>query len=614
MVALLLLLACEIAAVDSEAQAEHIAAPDPTVATGSTSMVASKDGAALYAVSADDGIVVRFDIASGAAASLSLPGEPSRIARMNGRIYVTLRAERAVVELVDDGGILVEVNRATVGTEPLGVVASPSGERLYVALSTQEQVVQLDADLAIERTFSIGGHPSWLALHPNGEVIYVAAQVGGGLWALDLRAEVPTPTLMPFPQVIGAGREADLPYSQRITGDLSVDSSGTWLGVPALFVDNKTPPKHSIEEAEQGDPSLYYDSIGLGLSPNNPTVALFGLDDEGLPDGGVVLLYAVGLAPNGDTGEDHIVRSFLSNIAFSPDGTTAYGCMEGSETVVALATDAAGFSTAYGDFVATPSTWYGTDAGPRGLAFAGGDRPFVYNFLDRSIGELGETARMVVTPTLDPDVDLGRSLYYSAVNPHMSTSASGISCSTCHFEGRNDGLTWPLLGEEFRQTLSLAGPVSLSPPFTWSNNVETVEEEVRLTSQVRLGGRELSDEQLAAVAAFVEYIRDVDHPEKGTASEAALRGRALFERGDVGCADCHSGPRLSDNDVHDLYGVEGINTPILIGVTTTAPYLHDGSAETLRDVLETTRVGAMGDTSMLSGAELEDLEAYLRAL
>ena len=170
------------------------------------------------------------------------------------------------------------------------------------------------------------------------------------------------------------------------------------------------------------------------------------------------------------------------------------------------------------------------------------------------------------------------------------------------------------MGEEFRQTLSLAGPVSSSPPFTWSNNVETVEEEVRLTSQVRLGGRELTDEQLSAVAAFVEYTRDVDHPEKGLASDAAVRGRALFERGDVGCADCHSGPRFSDNDVHDLYGVEAINTPILVGVATTAPYLHDGSAETLRDVLETTRVGAMGDTSMLSEAEVDDLEAYLRAL
>lgn len=315
-----------------------------------------------------------------------MSGEPSRIARVNERIYVTLRATRAVVELADQDGMLVEVNRATVGTEPLGIVAAADGAHVYVALSTRNEVVELSAELVVERTFSIAGHPSWLALHPNGDVLYVASQLGGSLRAVDLRHQVPTPIDVPFPEVIGAGREA-----------------------------------------EQGDPSVYYDSIGLGLSPNNPTVALFGLGAEGLPDGGLDLLYAVGLAPDGDSGEDHIVRSFLSNVSFSPEGDTVYGCMEGSESVVALATDPAGFSIAYGDFIATPSTWIGTDAGPRGIAFVGDETPFVYNFIGRSVGPLGQPALVVVNPTLNAEVDLGRALYYSAVNPQMSTSASGAA-------------------------------------------------------------------------------------------------------------------------------------------------------------------------------------------
>ena len=99
MAPLLLFLACAVATLAPDAQPETSPAPDLTGATGSTSMVASADGSALYAVSADDGVVVRLDVATGAATTLSLPGEPSRITRVNDRIYVTLRAERAVVEL-----------------------------------------------------------------------------------------------------------------------------------------------------------------------------------------------------------------------------------------------------------------------------------------------------------------------------------------------------------------------------------------------------------------------------------------------------------------------------------------------------------------------------------
>ena len=46
----------------------------------------------------------------------------------------------------------------------------------------------------------------------------------------------------------------------------------------------------------------------------------------------------------------------------------------------------------------------------------------------------------------------------------------------------------------------------------------------------------------------------------------------------------------------------------------TPPYFHDGSAETLGEVLEQCRSGFMGDTSGLSQSELEALELYLRSL
>ena len=50
------------------------------------------------------------------------------------------------------------------------------------------------------------------------------------------------------------------------------------------------------------------------------------------------------------------------------------------------------------------------------------------------------------------------------------------------------------------------------------------------------------------------------------------------------------------------------------GIAASAPYLHDGSAPTLRAVLSTARTGEMGNTGRLSEAQMDDLEAYLKSL
>jgi cytochrome c peroxidase len=53
--------------------------------------------------------------------------------------------------------------------------------------------------------------------------------------------------------------------------------------------------------------------------------------------------------------------------------------------------------------------------------------------------------------------------------------------------------------------------------------------------------------------------------------------------------------------------------PSLKGIAESAPYFHDGRYATLRDLLKQSD-GKMGQTSHLSEADLEALEAYLRTL
>ena len=135
---------------------------------------------------------------------------------------------------------------------------------------------------------------------------------------------------------------------------------------------------------------------------------------------------------------------------------------------------------------------------------------------------------------------------------------------------------------------------------------------------------------LDALAAYVSSLTDAGFsPHRladGALTADAVAGRALFST--LGCETCHSGPRLSDSTTgvrHDVGTLkpssgsraggplDGLDTPTLHGLWATAPYLHDGSAPSLRDVLTTANPdGRHGATSTLSPAQVDQLVEYLQ--
>ena len=74
---------------------------------------------------------------------------------------------------------------------------------------------------------------------------------------------------------------------------------------------------------------------------------------------------------------------------------------------------------------------------------------------------------------------------------------------------------------------------------------------------------------------------------------------------DVGTLQATSGHRLGET-------LEGLDTPTLRGVWQTAPYLHDGSAPTLLDVVDSKNPDDRhGATRGLSATERQELTSYL---
>lgn len=281
--------------------------------------------------------------------------------------------------------------------------------------------------------------------------------------------------------------------------------------------------------------------------------------------------------------------------------------------------------------------------------------------------------------TSDSRVDLGRRLFF---DPILSSNES-MSCATCHDPARGWADGFPLGVGITGKPLRRATPTVLNAAFSaiqmWDGRFRSLEEQamgplvsedemnadpVEVTRRLRQDSgykqafaeaypdKPLSLETAAlAIAAFERKIIDpntrFDRWIRGdikAMSASEINGFAVFldeKRGN--CAVCHSAPHFSDDGFHNLglasFGDDtpdlgrfeqrplrlmkgAFKTPSLRHVTKTAPYFHDGSSQTLEEVIKHYELGGVVKTnlspnfrpSQLSDQERQDLLAFLVAL
>ena len=212
-------------------------------------------------------------------------------------------------------------------------------------------------------------------------------------------------------------------------------------------------------------------------------------------------------------------------------------------------------------------------------------------------------------------IDLGgESRYDSGHAIFHSNSSAGLACASCHPEGGDDARTWSFADLGPRRTQSLRGGITGRAPFHWSADEPDFNALVSDVFVGRMSGPTLDGPQTVALSGWIDRIPTL--PPSALESPAAVeRGRALFFDAGVGCAGCHNGGKLTNNQKVDV-GTRGeFKTPSLVNVAARAPFLHDGCAATLRD-----RFGACGGgdrhghTSQLSPDQLGDLVSYLETL
>ncbi|MEM7791875.1 MAG: beta-propeller fold lactonase family protein [Verrucomicrobiota bacterium] len=229
----------------------------------------------------------------------------------------------------------------------------------------------------------------------------------------------------------------------------------------------------------------------------------------------------------------------------------------------------------------------------------------------------------------------GKQIFYNASDPRMSLQEY-ISCALCHQDGSHDGRTWDFTdrGEGLRNTTNLRGRAGMGHGNVhWSANFDEIQD-FEHDMQGPFGGTGFMEgedtplgtpkagrsPELDALAAYVESL-GIDFIEKspnrnydGGLTADGLAGKRLFE-GEItpasgrilSCMTCHSSESaFTDSmlggdsaitlaDIGTLRAssgqrlgaaLSGIDTPTLWGLHASAPYLHDGRADSIEEVFD----------------------------
>ena len=213
---------------------------------------------------------------------------------------------------------------------------------------------------------------------------------------------------------------------------------------------------------------------------------------------------------------------------------------------------------------------------------------------------------------LSAEAQRGRELFRRGNAQEISTFGA-MACASCHAETRADGLSWRLQGSNL-QTPLLGGRIAGAHPFKWDGKDPDITSSLTNTVQ-RLGGFGINATQADELAAFLE---SVEPPRTPTVEDpmAVARGKELFESDVTGCAACHYGPLFTDQQQYDLdTNLGDVDTPSLVGLATSAPYYHDGSARTLEALLRgNASIHGMGQIATLTDPQIDDLVQYLETL
>jgi YVTN family beta-propeller protein len=571
-----------------------------------SSLAASPDGRVVYVACATGARVDVVDTASAAVSrSIRTPGPATGLVLSpdGKRLYVTCAAPSSRVAAIDaaSGKLLASIPAGHTSHSP---AISPDGKTLFVPNRHNDDVSVIDLVRSAEAgRIQVQREPEGVAPTPDGRFLYVANGLPTGRADLDnVAAEVSVVDLATRKEALSIRLPAGSTglHAIRISPDGKVAAVAHLTGryqLPTTQVERGWMETNAISlidvAAQELIATVLLDEVDRGAA--NPWAV------EWTGDGARLLVTHAG------THEVSLIDAagMLARARKAGNtSTTDMSLLLGIRRRIPLSGN-----------------------GPRALALAGG-RAWVCGYFSDTLEaiDLGSAQPAVAAPirlSHAPMTDLRRG--EMLFNDGSVCFQEWQSCASCHGpDARVDGLNWDLLNDGIGNPKNVKSLLLAhrTPPAMSQHVREDAEAAVRAGLRYILFA-ERPEEEALALDEWLKSLRPLPSPwlVKGKPSPAAERGRKLFSDRTVGCAKCHPAGLFTDLSPYDV-GTRGktdtvaaFDTPTLVEVWRTAPYLHDGSAATLRDVLtNANKDDRHGKTSHLKPTQIDDLLAYLLTL
>jgi len=505
--------------------------------------------------------------------------EAATLARVTPRLFVACFDSGELVVLDERGGDIV--GRRWVGHAPFGVLAA--GGLLYLTLTHEDTLLALDLPtLEVITREPTGRQPRGLAL--KGSNLYVVHLLDASVRVFDAAT-------------LGA------------LGNIQIGLQGALAESITLHPDN---PRAYVPHQRQNVTNMarLFDSTVFPVVSALDTDQLRPVRREALALDSVDTPVGMPMA-----------------VALDPGGTRLYVLNAASDDIslIDLIQGRGARHVAVGhhprDFSLSPD----------------GTRLYTLNLVSDDVSVV-DTATLTIVDTLPlakdprpPIIQQGERLFLTS-RPDQLARDNWIACASCHFDAGPDGQTWLGATGGPRNTPTLRG-ITDTEPLHWSADRPNVKS-FETTFTGLMAGTGPSEAEMDALAAYLKGLKPLPSIERGGEAELkplAIRGAGVFQR--AGCAACHAPPLFTDRELHDVGTGQpfyanpsgsgmvpeamgtAFDTPSLRELWLTAPYLHDGRAPALRDVLTTFNpTDRHGQTSGLSVDELTALEAFLLGL
>lgn len=590
-----------------------------------TAMVPSPDGKRLYLACATANQVAVYDVDQREIVRrVDLPGPASGLALSpdGQRLYVTCPGTRSKVCLVATASGKVH-KVYTAGHTAMAPVLSHDGKVLYVCDRFNDAVGIIELQKGREvAQIRVDREPSAAALSPDGKRLFVANQLHSG------RSDkgVVTATV----SVIDTHsrrlvKNIPLTNGSTLLRDLCVSPDGRYLAVTHTLARFHLPAT-TVAHGWMNDNALsLIDTDTLSLL----TTVLLDDDDRGAanpwaaawsPDGKFICVTHAGTHEVSIIDAPGLLNKLRALPAQLQSPATPGAQSNAAQALTEVPNDL--------NFLGHLRTRVKLHCkGPRCLALST-DRIFVANYFSDSLSILPLSLQAHSSATIQLEAPLELSLARKGemyFNDATLCYQGWQTCASCHSsDGRVDGMNWDLLNDGLGNPKNVKSLLlSFQTPPVMAMGVRS-----DAAAAVRAGLQHIlfsspREEVAGAIDEFIKNLQPIASPYlvHNQLSTSAERGRKLFYSEAVGCAACHPPPLFTDLKPHAVgtgkfdQNSDMFYTPTLTEVWRTAPYLHDGSVATLRELLLVHHPqGKNRPVAELTSSQVDDLVAYVESL